>query len=415
MAFCLSVKTILQVFTGLALFAGLIVLLTVHDNAGAWSQTPALRYVPYVIFALAFALGAFFTQSRVSFIAILLWIVTLLTDHACFNSEDPARAGATVFFASLYLPWVCALFYRFDERGLFTKSGALRGLLILSALLVILLLPAIPDISRRIAAPGSRLLRPVGGAVGVPFVAVGAFVAGLPFLVLRKPHESPLMGLLLALTALYGLAGLSFAVADGPARTGLLLFMAAAGALLLWSVLESSWRNANIDELTDLPGRRRLKHHLNRLGKAYVLAMADIDHFKKINDRYGHDVGDQVLRYVAGSLKQNHAGVAYRFGGEEFVIVCDRGSVREIKQDLEELRETIAARRFLLRAPGRPRKKPEAPGPATRPRRKDVVKVTISIGMARPTKTRNTPQAVLEAADKQLYKAKRTGRNRVCG
>ena len=400
---------------GLILFTILLVLLAFHSAVSDWMSFPSVRYLPFVLYVLVFTLGILFAQNRASFIAVLLWIIVALTDHACFVLPDAARGQATVFLSSLYVAWFCALFYRFDERGVFTATGVMRGLLILSALLVILLLPAIPDISCRLAAPSAGLLRPVGGVVRVPRVAVLSFMVSLPFLLWRKPHESPVMGLMYALTVLFVLTGLCFAVSAGSrgqARAGLTIFMSGAGVLLIWSVLESSWRNANIDELTDLPGRRRLKHHLARLGDDYALAIADIDHFKKINDRYGHDVGDQVLRWIAAVLNRHEAGKAYRFGGEEFVIVCEDGTPKEIKADLDDLRETISAKAFLLRGPDRPRKKPaSAPTRSNR----EAVTVTISIGFARCSAKHPTVHDVQEAADKQLYRAKKRGRNQVCG
>jgi len=414
-AFFWDVRTWAHLSGGLALFGALLVILMFHPGVGGWSVLPSLRYLPFVLYGLAFVLGAVFTQSRVSFVALLLWIVFALTDYNCFVLDDEARGQATIFLSSLYVAWFCALFYRFDERGVFTATGALRGLLILSALLVILLLPALPDISRRLAAPEAGLLRPFSESIRVPRVAVIAFAAGLPFLLCRKPRESPVTGVMYALTVLFVLAGLSFAVSDANGRSGLMLLMSGAGVLLLWSVLESSWRNANMDELTDLPGRRRLRHHLGRLPGGYALAVVDIDHFKKINDRYGHEVGDQVLRWIAATLASHEAGTAYRYGGEEFVLVCEDGTPREIKEDLDDLREAIGGGSFFLRAPDRPRRKPEKAVPARRGGRREKVRVTVSIGFARAGDKHRSAQEVLEAADRQLYRAKKRGRNRVCG
>lgn len=78
------------------------------------------------------------------------------------------------------------------------------------------------------------------------------------------------------------------------------------------------------DELTGLPGRRALNERMQRLGRNYVIAMTDVDHFKKFNDTHGHDVGDQVLRLVASRLsKVTGGGRAHRYGGEEFALrVC---------------------------------------------------------------------------------------------
>ena len=96
----------------------------------------------------------------------------------------------------------------------------------------------------------------------------------------------------------------------------------AAGLTLGLSVMETSYAMAFRDELTDLPARRALMRDLEGMGRLYAAAMVDVDHFKRFNDRYGHDVGDQVLRMVAAKLaKAPGGGRAYRYGGEEFALL----------------------------------------------------------------------------------------------
>src|SRR2546421_12493897 len=76
------------------------------------------------------------------------------------------------------------------------------------------------------------------------------------------------------------------------------------------------------DSLTQLPARRALNEALLRLGSQYTVGMVDVDHFKRINDSHGHDVGDQVLKMVAARLAQvGGGGRAYRYGGEEFAVI----------------------------------------------------------------------------------------------
>jgi diguanylate cyclase (GGDEF)-like protein len=146
-------------------------------------------------------------------------------------------------------------------------------------------------------------------------------------------------------------------------------------------------------------------------GTSLALIMIDIDHFKQFNDTYGHDVGDQVLRMVASRLaRAGGGGRAYRLGGEEFVVLFAGKSVEECEPHLEALRESVADAKFKLRAPGRPKHKPQPPRPATtKPRH---LAVTVSIGAAQSRRTA-TPDDVVKAADKMLYRAKDGGRNRV--
>jgi diguanylate cyclase len=127
------------------------------------------------------------------------------------------------------------------------------------------------------------------------------------------------------------------------------------------------------------------------------LLMADIDHFKGFNDKYGHLTGDQVLRLVAMSMKQNVKGkdIAARYGGEEFVVALPATSLQSAITVADQIRRAVMTKELMKRSSG-----------------ERLGRVTISIGVAvlRPS---DTPQALIERADKCLYAAKNHGRNRV--
>jgi GGDEF domain-containing protein len=193
-----------------------------------------------------------------------------------------------------------------------------------------------------------------------------------------------------------------------------LLYFGAAGLVLLSGVLERGYHIAYRDELTGLPGRRALNELLLRLGSQYAIAMCDVDHFKKFNDTYGHDAGDQVLRMVAAKLSRvKGGGQVFRYGGEEFAVVFRGRSAEEARPFVESLRTAVADTQFTLRRPDRPREKP-ASAPVAEPNNpatKLVVTITISIGVAEPSHRHSTPELVLDAADAALYCAKEAGRN----
>jgi diguanylate cyclase (GGDEF)-like protein len=189
------------------------------------------------------------------------------------------------------------------------------------------------------------------------------------------------------------------------------IYFATAGLVLVISVIETSHSMAFRDELTGIPGRRALDEALLKLTGNYSVAMLDIDFFKKFNDRYGHDVGDQVLRLVASRFAQvSGGGKPYRYGGEEFTVVFPGKSVSETTPHLERLRKELAKTRFIVRAGDRRRKKPVNPKRVGGPRKR--VKVTISIGVAERNERYGSPAQVIQAADKALYRAKKKGRNR---
>lgn len=178
------------------------------------------------------------------------------------------------------------------------------------------------------------------------------------------------------------------------------------------AVSHEAYQMAFRDELTGLPGRRALNERLQRLGRNYVIAMTDVDHFKKFNDTHGHDVGDQVLRLVASRLgRVTGGGRAYRYGGEEFALVFAGKTAEECTPHLEAVREMIANYAIQLRdrnnrpqddSAGRQRRA-GSPG--------NAVSVTISIGVAERQAAHRTPDDVLKSADQALYSAKGAGRN----
>jgi diguanylate cyclase (GGDEF)-like protein len=173
------------------------------------------------------------------------------------------------------------------------------------------------------------------------------------------------------------------------------------GIFLIWSLylLIDSHKMAYVDELTQLPGRRALNERLLGLSKRYIIAMLDVDHFKKFNDTYGHDMGDLVLKSVAYNMsKVACGGKAFRYGGEEFAIVFSNRQKEEVLLALEAVRESIASQSVDVYDS-----------------KKDTYKsvsVTISIG-AGLSHSERLAQDVIKQADLLLYKAKKKGRNRV--
>jgi len=143
-----------------------------------------------------------------------------------------------------------------------------------------------------------------------------------------------------------------------------------------------------------------------------------VDHFKKFNDTHGHDVGDQVLRMVAAQIgRVGGGGRAFRYGGEEFTVLFSGKGADEVLAALEGVRASIEGYRMQLRAPDRPPaakagRSKRAATPAKSGGSK-MVAVTISIGVAERGPRATTPEAVIKAADKALYRAKHKGRNQV--
>ena len=158
------------------------------------------------------------------------------------------------------------------------------------------------------------------------------------------------------------------------------------------------------DQLTGLHNRRYMESHLATLvqdassrGKPLSLLVCDIDYFKAINDNFGHDVGDDVLREFATRVRKSIRGIdlACRFGGEEFVVVMPDTDMAVAAVVAERIRRRIAGEPFpILKGSG-------------------TIEVTISIGIAAIAQADDSPETILRRADQALYRAKRDGRNRV--
>ena len=158
------------------------------------------------------------------------------------------------------------------------------------------------------------------------------------------------------------------------------------------------------DALTGLHNRRYLDNHLRTLfnraaarGRALSICITDIDRFKTINDTYGHDAGDDILRQFAARIRSTVRGadLACRYGGEEFVVVMPDTDAAAAGMIAERLRGLIENQPFVIRSTGQ------------------AISVTASLGIASNEAAVETPEQLLKQADRALYEAKNSGRNRV--
>ncbi len=190
------------------------------------------------------------------------------------------------------------------------------------------------------------------------------------------------------------------------------VYLSTGSLILIVSVIEASYFMAYRDALTGLPARRALNEELLRLNGQYTIAMVDVDRFKRFNDRWGHEVGDQVLRKVASQMgRVGGGGKAFRYGGEEFALLFPGKDPKDVFSHLEDLRVAVEAEKFALRGRDRPKECPEGPTPKGRPPKR--VSVTVSIGAAGRSDGRSAPSEVITFADRALYQAKEAGRNTV--
>ncbi len=185
--------------------------------------------------------------------------------------------------------------------------------------------------------------------------------------------------------------------------------MTASFLILLYGMYRLYWQQARLDELTAVANRRALVDRLRYLPAGCCLAMFDIDHFKSVNDRYGHAAGDDVLRWVAANLREQFGGNVYRHGGEEFAVLFPRCTLAEAHAAAEGFRARLAGAAFYLRSSQRRKHEGRAARGSARGRRRRL-QVTVSAGVARGERR---GQEAIERADRALYRAKENGRNRV--
>lgn len=418
-------KSLQQLFApgGVLLFLAVVLL---H---GGMLTIPAsaIDFYYYTVFAAGLLVAWRFHSSRVMFV-----LLTLLLAHRSLEFFSGGRMvstgpGRIAFEAiALLLPINLVLFSLALERGWSLPAITPRlALLFFESVFVAL-----------ICRPGSTtspwplhaaiLKRDLFSWTPIPQLALLTFAVSFAILLVRfvmrpKPLES---GLLWSLAAAF--AGLQV---GGMGRIGSAYF-ATSGVILLSSIIENTYLLAYHDELTTLPSRRAFNDALLRLDAPYAIAVVDIDHFKKFNDSFGHDTGDQVLRMVGARLGEvTGNGQAYRVGGEEFCILFRDKSMKEALPHLETLRLAIQESVFHLR--GLPERRSASRGTDRRSSRSQRVSrpdrlrralaesstqefsVTVSMGVAEPNPDGQETEQVVQAADKALYRAKRAGRNRV--
>lgn len=267
---------------------------------------------------------------------------------------------------------------------------------------VALALPFLPELAPGLlAALDQRALQHWPLALGF---ASWLIVAGSCWALLRWLYRAWPLDLYLAVSLLPAIV----ATSQHPPHS-MRAWLGATCAAIALSVLYGAYRMAFIDALTGLPNRRALDECLARSSGRIAVAMADVDHFKRFNDRYGHEAGDRVLRSVARELRRCRGGSAYRYGGEEFAIVFRGRQVEQAGASLESVRAGVETVRVSLKR-GRGGSRAQA---VRRGQNDGEVGVTISIGVAERDPERRSCSAVVDAADKALYRSKQRGRNRL--
>jgi diguanylate cyclase (GGDEF)-like protein len=384
-------------------------------------SAPVVSYAFYGAWIAGLLLAWRFHSTRIFSALLVLFLAQQAINYFSAGQVPPGAPGMKALAAiGLLLPLDFVLLSFEREKGFTVSSLAPIGLLLFIESVIVAVLCR-PDPFAAAARGIHHLpLTPLAFATQLAFAAATVILL-IRFLLFRKPVES---GFLWALAACF------LALRFGGVGRIPPVYFASAAFLLAGSIVETSYLLAYHDELTTLPSRRAFHDALLRLESPYSIAMVDIDHFKRCNDTYGHDTGDQVLRMVASRLARvSGGGQAYRCGGEEFAILFSGKTTNDVLDHLEKLRADIESSTLRLRGPDR---RQETRGPDRRNQRSlkrtqtghairqlsqqapsNELSVTASIGVATSRRENPSAEEVIQAADKALYRAKAAGRNRI--
>ncbi|NMB19379.1 MAG: GGDEF domain-containing protein [Firmicutes bacterium] len=374
----------------------LLVLALVGLTYVSATFTVSLQYLTYILYGALLIISISFRKQKAVLLLSLFLALTLPLDFPVHGAElDPSIISSGVVILLAVNTLLLGLF----EEGQI-RLGAFLSLIMLTAVQAL----AVFSLAYHVGRGSIAIVDRVVSLEFVPF-QLGALPREVSFVLLiclagsllkellvPTPFASLAVNLLLSLGVFHYLEasmGLSLHV----------LFLV-WGLLTAFYVFQRIYQVSYVDSLTGIPSRRALHEEASALTGNYVVAMADIDFFKKFNDKYGHDVGDDVLAFVASTLNRHAHGSVFRYGGEEFVLLFRKTSLDETLKHLDELRQHVASSKFKIR-----RRTSTGKGGTSE------VTITISIGVAEHSDRNTAFSEVLKAADKALYRAKKKGRN----
>lgn len=367
-----------------------------------------LRQLPYVLLGLAAFVALLANNSRYLGTAVLMligyWLIRAYL-QAPLDTEPAGQAFNLISFGTPILLGTLALLPNTGWRHL--GFLVLIAFISIFALIIASLFQWYPLWFAELfpGLQGSTFFGlKISRSASILFTAVFFACLIIPFLK-REPLDSSLPACIL-----FGFITLAwFHVSQISA-----IMFSIAGLLLIINQTHSLLNMVYRDELTQVSNRRALLRDIRNTGNHYALAMVDVDHFKKVNDQHGHDLGDQVLKSIAAKLSQvAGGGRAYRFGGEEFCILFRGRAQDQVIDHLEALRKVIADYDVTARDnKNRPWVQNKGEKKRGASRSKGSIRVTVSMGVADSTHSLDF-NTVLKKADEAMYRAKQGGRNQI--
>lgn len=366
-------------------------------------------YLPFVIFFIGMILSWIFHHSREFNLFLLFTVIYIALDNYIWDSGLKVDRQLSYLLLVALIPINFLYNFISRERGILNQYGIRRFIILAIQLYCIawVLEHPYPAIKEFITFSHFKYSIFKLTEISQPLI-VAILVTGL-VLMFRLVQTSSILvaGIFSSFIAI------TSAVHFSQQPQLATVFVLIAGLLIIISITINAYSLAYLDELTNLPSRRALSQMMSTLGKNYCIAMVDVDHFKKFNDKYGHDIGDQVLKKLASQLRQVRGGKAFRYGGEEFTVLFPNKNLHEARMFCNELCENVANSPFMLRNKKRPKTKKEDGSYTRKQKEEKPLKITISIGLAERSQDFIKAEDVIKQADKALYKAKNNGRNQV--
>ena len=370
-----------------------------------------LEFAPYALLGVLMILCLNYNRSRLFVLCLSLFLVYYLIQSQLQVSLTDPKALAVFSMLSILQPVFLLQLMYMPDRGLLNRYGALLVFSLVSMFLAGLLSIKLGQPDLNIFLENWFSLRPFPGVI-VSTLSMLLYLAVCVFALRRLYRSNDDFALVTLSVSLFSLVTLA---KFDLSHISMVMFIG-LGVSLILGMMGTSYNMAYRDELTGLLGRRALNDRMKGLAGRYVMAMMDVDHFKKFNDTHGHDIGDEVLKMVASQIDMvGGGGTAYRYGGEEFCIVFNGKDIEYCRDYLEDVRINIEEYQMKVRDKShRAKTKEEAEkrrGRRSKRNNEKIVAVTISIGVAEPTDTHRSAEDVIKQADKALYRAKKKGRN----
>lgn len=372
--------------------------------------------LPFVLFPVIAYLGSKLNQNRIIFVSLVYWVSYILMYTAYTNITMWISLDHAISASAIALPLSLILVFYTGEGKIIGLKGIHLAAASMLPLAIILYLTTLSAELMHLTL--FYISRSLSGIWHLPLISLPVLLYAV--VALGGLHDKAFF--YFRFTTVPCLVLFAFAL-DQMNRTMAmnldpLLFLTinftGIAALLLYTLYQSFWERAYIDELTGIPNRRTLDEQLKKIDSNYSLVMIDIDHFKQLNDKYGHIEGDNILRYMASHLGRVFGDTVFRFGGEEFCIIMEGIPMHEAAMLIDRFRKSIAAKRFILRKYEDFTKR----AASKKHRGWDTdsypsVQITFSAGLGSRDFAGEDPRYVIDQADQAMYQAKEHGRNRV--